>query len=167
MHTKSSLSLVAAAMLAMTGPALATPSNEASAAFVQKAARGGLAEVELSKLAATRSSSEDVKRFATKMVEAHTENNAKLATIAKAEGLNVPSSLDAEHAALKSKLFTLNGAEFDRQYGDAMRADHTAMLKLLDDNAETLGDPRLKAFISDTRPVVAEHLEMAKNLSGG
>ena len=123
--------------------------------------------MELSKLAAANSSSNGVKKFAASMVKAHTENNAKLASIARSEGLDVPKSLDAEHAALKAKLSTLKGADFDRQYEDAMRADHTAILKLLDDNATAISDSKLKAFIGDTRPVVAEHLKMAQALSGG
>lgn len=169
MTFKSNMSSAAVLALSMTASAVAAPPTAMSpeAAFVQKAGQGGMAEVELSNLAATNSSSSDVKKFATSMVAAHTDNNAKLATIARGEGLDVPNSLDAAHAALKAKLATSKGADFDRQYADAMRADHTAMLKLLDDNAKAISDPKLKAFIGETRPVVAEHLKMAKNLSGG
>lgn len=176
MKFKSNVSLAAAAALTLSSFAFAAPpmsggamsgAGTPEAAFVQKAAQGGMAEVELSKLAARNSSSSDVKSFANSMVEAHTANNAKLMQIAHSEGLDVPTTLDADHVAMKAKLASLKGAAFDRQYADAMRTDHTAMLALLDDNQKTLTDPKLKGYIGETRPAVAEHLKMAKALPAG
>ena len=134
-------------------------------AFVQNAAQGGLAEVELSQLAATRGGSEDVKKFAARMVSEHTKNNADLAWIAGSEGLTVPSELDADHLALKERLANTRGTEFDRLYVQTMRRDHTAMLHLLD-GAKDIDDAKLKGFIAATRPVVAMHLKMTNELSG-
>ena len=57
------------------------------ATFVTKAAQGGMAEVELSKVAEKNAKSGDVKTFATKMVQDHTANNNELATIAAPQRL--------------------------------------------------------------------------------
>jgi putative membrane protein len=54
-----------------------TATSKLSAAdrqFVKKAAEGGLAEVELGKLATERASSEEVKRFGQRMVDDHTKS---------------------------------------------------------------------------------------------
>jgi len=135
------------------------------AEFVQKAAQGGMAEVELSRLAATRSASQDVKKFAARMVSEHTKNNADLAQIARSEGLTVPAQLDADHLALKEKLANAKGADFDRLYVQTMRGDHTDMLHLLD-GAKDIDDAKLKDYVASTRPVVAAHLKMANELTG-
>jgi putative membrane protein len=133
--------------------------------FVQKAAQGGIAEVELSKLAATNGASDSVKQFAAQMVQAHTDNNAKLSKIAQSEGIAVPTETDADHIALRNQLSAAKGADFDRIYVQAMRRDHTDMLHLLE-SADSLTDPTLKTFVAQTKPVVAHHLKMANELSG-
>ncbi len=82
------------------------------AAFVQQAARGGLAEVALSKLAVDSANSPQVKQFARKMVTDHSENNRQLATIAARENIRLPTEMDSEHMQLRDKLGALHGAAF-------------------------------------------------------
>src|SRR6185369_14746712 len=57
--------------------------KSADAAFAMAAAEGGLAEVELGRLAKEHASSADVKKFADKMVEDHGKANDELAGILK------------------------------------------------------------------------------------
>ncbi|MEP6484911.1 MAG: DUF4142 domain-containing protein [Rudaea sp.] len=134
------------------------------ATFVTKAAQGGMAEVELSKVAEKNAKSADVKKFAAQMVTAHTANNKELATIAAHENIPVPKTLDTEHAALRDKLSGLQGAEFDRAYVDAMQSDHQKMDDLLKSSQATVSTEELRTFIKKTDPVVEHHLSMAKNL---
>lgn len=134
------------------------------AAFVTKAAQGGMAEVELSKVAQKNAKSADVKTFATKMVTDHTANNKELATIAAHENIPVPKALDGEHAALRDKLSAMKGAEFDRAYIDAMKTDHQKMDELLKSSQATVSTEELRTFIKKTDPVVEHHLSMAQNL---
>lgn len=167
--TKRTLALAIASTFAVASLSHAQSSSMAmspKATFVHKAAQGGIAEVELSKLAATQGASNEVKKFAAKMIDAHTANNQKLTDIAQGEGIAVPAETDVDHLTLKTKLSASKGAEFDRVYVQAMRRDHTDMLNLLD-GAKSLGDPKLEAFAKETRPVVADHLKMANALTGG
>ena len=62
--------------------------------FVKEAATGGMAEVELSKIA-QKSENADVKRFADRMVEDHTKANQQLTSIATGLGVDVPKTLDS------------------------------------------------------------------------
>ena len=134
------------------------------ATFVTKAAQGGMAEVELSKVAEKNAKSGDVKTFAAKMVQDHTANNNELATIAAHENIPVPKSLDSEHAALRDKLSGMKGADFDRAYVDAMKTDHQKMDDLLKSSQATVSTEELRTFIKKTDPVVQHHLSMAQKL---
>jgi putative membrane protein len=141
-----------------------TAAESPDAAFVQQAGGGGLAEVELSKLAAKSAQSPQVKQFAQKMVQAHSENNQQLATIAAHENIALPKELDSEHAQLLDKLAAQHGADFDRSYVDAMRGDHQKMADLLQSSQATVSTDELRAFIKKTLPVVQAHLRMASEL---
>ena len=132
--------------------------------FVQKAGQGGIAEVELSKVAETNAKSPEVKKFAQQMVHDHTANNKELATIAAHENIPAPTAPDSEHAALKDKLSGMKGADFDRAYVDAMRQDHQKMDDLLKSSQATVSTEELRTFIKKTEPVVAHHLSMAQGL---
>jgi putative membrane protein len=174
MHTQAPLkilALVASCTLATSLYAQAPSSNSsqtaaesANAAFVQQAGQGGLAEVELSKLAVISAKSPQIRSFAEKMVHDHTENNRQLATIAAHENIRMPQNPDGEHAQLHDKLASERGVDFDRDYVDAMRADHQKMIDLLKSSEATVNTEETRTFIKKTLPVVQAHLQMAQNL---
>jgi len=173
-HTNTSLKvllLAGACALASSvhaqAPGSSSPKTAAespNAAFVKQAGQGGMAEVELSKLAVASAKSPQVRSFAQKMVDDHTENNKQLATIAAHENIQMPKELDSEHAQLRDKLAGEKGSDFDRDYVDAMRADHQKMGDLLKSSEGTVNTDELRTFIKKTQPVVAHHLSMARDL---
>ena len=61
--------------------------------FIKEASIGGMAEVELSKMA-QKSENADVKRFAARMIEDHSKANEQMATVAAALGIEPPKALD-------------------------------------------------------------------------
>jgi len=173
--TTSSRLLLAGA-IAFTGIALAQtsggsnapkqPSEDAGAdaAFIQKAGAGGMAEVELSKLAEQNAKSGEVKKFAEHMVRDHTSNNRELETIATKENVALPKDLDAEHAALRDRLASLKDEAFDKAYIDAMREDHQKMDDLLKSSAGSVSSDELRTYIKKTEPTVEAHLREANKL---
>src|SRR5207245_9704677 len=82
------ISLVAAALVALTGPAAAQIQlvNDADRDFVSKAASGGTAEVELGRVAAQRAVRPSVRSFAERMVADHGRANGELAAVARRAG---------------------------------------------------------------------------------
>jgi putative membrane protein len=167
--------LSAPAVIAQTSPAgppgAAAPSTSAQhmlstqgREFVDKAGHGGLAEIELSKLA-QKSANPDVRRFADRMIEDHTKIGQRLATIASADGVTAPTTLDSEHQQLRDKLANLHGGVFDREYARVMVDDHNQAIKLFQQEARSGQDAALKAFARNTLPTLQEHRRMAVALS--
>ena len=136
----------------------------ANQVFVNHAATGGMAEVEMGKLAGAKASSPDVKKFAEQMVSDHTKANEELEKIATGKSLKVPTALDAEHKAKLETLSKKTGAEFDKAYMQAQVSGHEKMQQLLSDEAKNSKDADLKTFAEKTLPTVKEHYQMATEL---
>jgi putative membrane protein len=102
--------------------------------FVQKAAIGNMAEVQLGKLALQKAQSAEVKKFAQMMVDEHTK---ALSELRQAAGdVDVPEQVDETHRDLHDRLSRLQGREFDREYMNAMVEAHEETEDLLDDRAD-------------------------------
>jgi putative membrane protein len=136
------------------------------ASFVQKASAAGMAEIELSQLAATNASSAEIKSFAQTMVTDHTSANEKLTSIAKGKGLTPAASPDSTSKAAIASLKEKTGAAFDKQYAAIMLKDHKAAVALFEKEATSGQDAELKSFANDTLPTLKHHLEMATSLAG-
>jgi putative membrane protein len=96
--------------------------------FVSDMTIAGLAEVQLGKLATERAASADVKAFGQMMVKDHSEGNESLKQVASQLKIQQPTQVDAKHKALADKLSKLQGAEFDREYINAMVQGHQEVL---------------------------------------
>ena len=134
--------------------------------FMTEAAKGGMAEVELSRVATTKSQNAEVKKFAQQMIQDHTNANTELKQLAGRKNVTLPTELDAEHKALRDKLSGLSGAEFDREYVNAMVADHEKSVNLFKTQADGGTDADAKAFAAKTLPKLQGHLDMVKNMQG-
>jgi putative membrane protein len=131
--------------------------------FVQKAAVGGMAEVELGKLAQQKGASADVKQFGSRMVDDHSKANDELTQIASAKGIALPTDLDAKSKSELAKLQKLSSAQFDRAYMDGMVADHKQDVAEFKKESTAGRDSDLKAFAAKTLPTLQDHLKMAQS----
>lgn len=131
--------------------------------FMTKAAQGGLAEVELGRMAATHASNQQVKQFGQRMVDDHSKANNELQEIAAQEGVTLPTTLDAKDQAEKDKLSSLNGSDFDKAYMEDMVKDHRADIAEFKKEANSGTDPSLKTFAGKTLPTLQEHLTLAES----
>jgi putative membrane protein len=139
--------------------------NQADRTFIHEAAIGGLAEVDLAKLAARKGSTSGVKEFAQRMIRDHGSANDRLATLAKADALRLPDTLDDEHKTLRARLEQSDGARFDQAYIQAQIIDHQKTALLLEHEIGSGENAELKNFASDILPVVLSHLRMAQAIS--
>ncbi|HJZ53927.1 MAG TPA: DUF4142 domain-containing protein [Gemmataceae bacterium] len=134
------------------------------AVFVAKAASGGIHEVELGKLAATRAKREEVKKFAQKMVEDHGKANEELKKAAKEAGLNVPEKMNDEHQKEFDHFKDFKGADFDKEYLRHMLDDHEKDVAEFTRASKEAKNLQIREFATKTLPVVQEHLELVKKL---
>jgi putative membrane protein len=92
--------------------------------FVEDLSYAGMAEIELGRLATQHGSHAEVKRFGQMMIDDHTKAGNELKQIAAQYNLQQPAGLDEKHRELRDRLAKLSGAEFDREYIDAMIDSH-------------------------------------------
>ena len=131
--------------------------------FVEKAAIGGMAEVQMGKLAQQKAGSDQVKQFGTRMVNDHSKANDDLKQVASSKGITLPSDLDSEHKSKMAKLEKLSGAQFDRAYMDDMVSDHKKDVSEFEKQAKSGSDAEIKGFASKTLPTLQQHLSLAES----
>jgi putative membrane protein len=129
------------------------------ASFYKKAAEGGLAEVELGKLAQDKSPTQSVKEFGSMMIKDHSAANEKLKAIAEAKSIKLPTNPSVGQMATKTKLEVLSGKTFDKSYIKGMVADHKEDIKEFQKEASEGQDADAKAFAAATLPTLKAHLK--------
>jgi putative membrane protein len=132
--------------------------------FVRAAAEGGLAEVELGKLATEKASSEDVKKFGQRMVDDHSKANDELKKVASNQGIELPEHLSAKDKSLKERLSKLDGASFDKAYMASMVKDHKADVADFEKESDSGKDTAIKQFATSTLPTLKDHLTEAERV---
>ena len=142
------------------------PLSKADQDFAMKAAAGGMMEVDLGQLAASKATSNDVKDFGNRMVSDHGKAGDELKALASQKGLTLPATPSAEEKKTSADLSKKNGAAFDKAYMSDMVKDHTKDAKEFDKASKSVKDPDLKNWASKTLTVVQDHLKMAKDISG-
>lgn len=124
--------------------------------FVQQAVEKNMAEIELGRLAQERASDPQVREFAQMMVDDHTKSLNELRQSAQRENITFTERLSDDSIELQQRLQGLSGAEFDREYMQAMIEAHEEMHDLVEDQAERLdrradaGDPTDRGAVGTT-----------------
>jgi len=122
-----------------------------------------MAEVEMGKLAQSKSQNPEVKTFAQQMIDDHTKGLQEVQAVAQAKGVTLPTELDAKHKAMSEKLAKLNGEAFDREYMKVGGvASHKEALALLKKNQKSAKDADVKGLAAKMQPTVEQHLKAAQ-----
>ncbi|MFY9947473.1 MAG: DUF4142 domain-containing protein [Candidatus Sulfotelmatobacter sp.] len=165
----ASLTLLPVAMIGQTNSMSAGSSNgsvsPSDKKFVREAAQGGMAEVELGKLATEKASSPEVKKFGQRMVNDHSKANEQLKEVASTQGITLPSKLSAKDEMTKEHLSKLSGEQFDKAYMSDMVKDHTQDVADFQQEANSASDPAVKEFAEKTLPVLKSHLREARQIA--
>jgi len=124
-----------------------------------------MAEVEMGKLAQSKSQNAEVKTFAQQMIDDHTKGLAEVQAVAQAKGITLPTELDAKHKAMSAKLAKLEGEKFDREYMKVGGlASHKEALALLNKNEKGAKDADVKGLATKMKPTVEQHLKAAQQM---
>ena len=99
--------------------------------FLNSAIELNAAEVQLGQLATTKAESDRVKTFAQMLVKDHTAALQKLQKLQTDSTRGTPL-LSAHHQELKTRLSGSSGAQFDKDYIDAMVTGHSDAVKMFE-----------------------------------
>ena len=134
-------------------------------AFVRKALQGGMAEVQLGQLALQKSSNDDVKQFAQRMVDDHTKLGDEMKQVAQQLNVKVPDSPSGKDKSTMNKLQALNADEFDKAYIKDMVKDHQQDEKDFKTEAKNTTNPAVKQVAAQGEQVISEHLQMIEQIA--
>jgi putative membrane protein len=127
--------------------------------FAEKIAKASMAEVEISRVAASRSSNPQVREFAEQMIADHSRMADELSSLASHKGIALPARDNVAEKWTKQ-----NAKDFDRDYLKKMVSDHEDAVKAFQKQALDGSDPELIAFARKHLSAVQHHLERAKDL---
>lgn len=133
--------------------------------FLKNSAEGSMAEVKLAQIALSKSSNDEVKGFAQKMVDDHTKLISDMQPFAQKAGVTPPTKLKPEHQMLAKKLSGLSGDAFDKQYITEMVKDHHKDLAEFKSEESSTSNTDLKNAVSQGEQVIQQHTEMIDEMA--
>jgi putative membrane protein len=132
--------------------------------FVTDATHGGMMEVTLGQMAAQKATDPAVRDFGKRMVQDHQKADQQLMQLVSQKGATLPTDTTGEHKGMVGHLKNLSGADFDKAYMSHMVTDHKKDVKEFQNEAKKAQDPDVRAFASQTLPVLEEHLHLAQTV---
>jgi len=132
--------------------------KHADSNFLKKAAKAGDEEINISTVAASRTSNPQVRELAQMIANDHQGVGAKLASLAALKGVQLPAR---EMGAPKWE--KKDGKDFDKDYLKEMVDAHQDAVDLFSSAAKS-DDAEVAAFASQQLPKLQAHLSRAKEL---
>ena len=139
-------------------------SKEDDSEFLVDAAEIDLAEIEIGKLAQTKSTNPEVKKFGKMLVDEHTKSAAEVKTIADSKNISLPTALTEEGKDEYDKLNEKSGVDFDKKFAAMMVDGHEKAIDKFNKAAETANDQEIKTWASKNVASLTAHLQHAKQL---
>lgn len=146
---------------AMQGERTLSPSD---VQFLNQAAMGGKAEVEMGRLAMQKAQEPAVREFGRWMVTDHTMINDTMMRIAARFGEQLPAGLDSHDQAELQQLQRLTGTAFDARYTATQLQAHRQTIAAFQHEAQNGSDRLLKAVAGNAVPMLEQHLAQAQEL---
>lgn len=150
--------LIASCVACSTMALAATSLSGSDLAFVEKVSQGGMFEVVASNVAVQKAQAQDVKDQANTEVHDHELVGQKLRSIASANGVDLPTQLNADFQKRVDHLSGLSGAAFDEAYLQEMDKIHALDGAAFAQEEKTGQNADLKAFGAETVRIVERHI---------
>jgi len=139
----------------------AAPITNLDHQFLVKDAQGGAYEIAIAALAQQRSSRDDVKAYAARIIADHAAYNQALQELARAKGIELPTTMTADDQVRLNSINSQAGSTADRSFiEEATRINADDKQDAADEAART-ADPDIKAFLQKFAAVDAEHERLA------
>ena len=135
--------------------------------FVKKALQGSMAEVQVAQLALQKSTDDQVKQFAQRMVTDHTKMIEDMKPVAQQIGVRIPDGPDKKQKAMMAKLQALSGSDFDKAYVQAMVKDHKEDDSDFKTEISNGQSPAVKDAAAKADPIIESHLQVIQGIAKG
>jgi putative membrane protein len=132
--------------------------------FIEKAAAGGMLEVEAGKMAESKAQNADVKAFGSMLSTDHSAANDELKALAQKKGVTLPSALPRKEQKQIDRI--AKAKDFDKTFIHEQGVeDHKHDIKDFEKAARDAKDPDVKAFAAKTLPTLQKHLQRAEEIN--
>lgn len=130
--------------------------------FVKAAAHSGHFEIESSQVALDKTSNDEVRKYAQRMIDAHQRMNAKLKEVAS---MTPPTKPGPGQQLIVAGLNKKDGRTFDREYVKAQLHGHAVTLAFFEAMAQSDADPELVEYAQMGAPMIRDHLRDAEDMA--
>lgn len=141
----------------------AQPASSPDAKFVTRTAQANLAEVQMSAWAKDHALSDEVRAFASKVLDDHTKLADELRGLAAKEGAPLVPDLDAKDAAEIDRMKTLEPNLLDRAYMRDVMKWHQREADAFKQEVDTGRDPDLRLWASGMLPKILAHMKQGED----
>ncbi|MFD1605673.1 DUF4142 domain-containing protein [Flavobacterium artemisiae] len=139
-------------------------SKEDDSEFLVDQAEINLAEIEIGKLAQTKSTNPEVQKFGKMLVDEHTKSASEVSALAKTKNFTLPTTLTEEGKDEYNKLNEKSGVDFDKKFADMMIDGHEKAIDKLQKASKDATDEDVKLWATNNIAGLTAHLEHAKLL---
>ncbi len=140
---------------------IAAPITSMDHQFLVKDAQGGAYEIAIAALAQQRSSRDDVKAYASRIIADHTTSNQALQELVRAKGVELPTGMTAEDQVRLNTINSQAGSTADRSFiEEAVRINAEDKRDAAEEAART-ADTDIKTFLHKFEAMDAEHERLA------
>jgi putative membrane protein len=133
--------------------------------FVKKALEGNMAEIQMGQLALQKSTDDQVKQFAQRMVDDHGKMLDQLKPVAEQMGVKVPAGPSKGQMKSMDKMKALSGEAFDQAYIKDMVKDHKSDVSEFKQEAQSTQNPQLKQLVMQSDQIIESHLQQIEQIS--
>lgn len=133
--------------------------------FLIKVASCSNAEIQVSKLARSRSESTQVKDYATTMVKDHQAAYDQLGGLLKNRKIGVLAGLEKETRDELSRLGKLQGTDFDRAYLQCAITEHKKAIAMFEAQVQNGKEDDIRGYAKENLPTLRKHLAQAEELA--
>ena len=133
--------------------------------FVKKALEGNMAEVQMGQLALQKSSDDQVKQFAQRMVDDHGKMQDQMKPVAQQMGVKVPDGPSKSQMKNMDKMKALSGDAFDKAYIKDMVKNHKSDDSDFKLEAQSTQNPQLKQMVMQSDQIIESHLQQIQQIA--
>ncbi|GAB2563815.1 DUF4142 domain-containing protein [Spirosoma aerophilum] len=145
--------------------ATSTKLSSADQDLMMQVAKGGMMQLEVSRIAVQKATNPEVRQLAQAEVDEQTGLSAKLTEIASAKGVTLPTSPDAETQAMVTKLQGMSGQELDRMYvSESGVKGHQKLDGVMSTVESRASDSSLKGVAKAAHPLIKTHLKVSQEI---